>query len=256
MRNLHYPPEDSIDGPWLLSSKSLTELDVIINKYWEIFESRREKRLRRDVNDFKKKFTKVEKDLAEVSEEFSQELQDRVNKHKENSPWSISSRSLEIDLKDRTVRSYKNFDEAFRDRYLLDKRLTGFRIALISGNIEFSVDVDSSKMNFKIEPPRDVSEVQEIYTTVYEWAMEIRRHARIQGIWGKAAKQRWKLLIAGLGLPIFLAFANRISASESIKQELVSMSEITNRNVVDAVTLLIQLQKAQEFTPFSLSQNP
>lgn len=254
MRNLHYSPKESLDAPWLLSSKSLKELDTTINEYWEKFEWRRAKRLRRDINDFKKKFTKVQKERAEIDEDYHKELDNRINEHKERSIWSKSTRSLEIDLRDNTVCSYTNFDEAFRDRYLLDKRPIGFHITLLSGNIEFYMTVDSSGMNFQIEPPKDVPEVQELYTTVYEWAMEIRRHARVQEIWGKVAKHRWKILILGLLAGLLLLFlfpyTSSISDTINIQQQLFNLYDqgITSTNVIDAVNLLVLLRKVQQIT--------
>lgn len=251
MKNLRYSPKASIDGPWLLSSKSLRELDTIINEYWEKFESRREKHLRRAVKDFKKKFSKPEKQLAQISEDYRKELDNRIREHKERLVWSKSGRFFEIDLSDNTVHSYQNFEDAYRDRYLLDKRLTGFHMTLLSGNIEFDMAVDSSGMNFRIEPPKDVPEVQEIYTTVYEWAMEIRRRSRLQGIWGKVAKQRWKILLIGVAigllLPLLFPLANQITYTRDIEKELFGLYEkgITSTNVVDAVNLLVLLRRGE-----------
>jgi hypothetical protein len=280
MRNLRYPLKESIDGPWLLSSKSLKELDKIIMEYWGKFESRREKLLRRFVNDYKKKtFTQADKDLGEVSEQHHKKIQAQIREAKQNSLWSRSEQSLEIALRDKTVCSYKNFEEAFRDRYLLDKRPKGFTVTLVSGDIKFEMTLDSYGIHFRTKqfemaldsegthyeinaksdlPIQDVPEVQELYTAVYEWAMEIRRHARAGGIWGKIAKHSGKILIAGIGLPVLVFLVNRFFGPNQTQDQLYRLYEqgITNSNVIDAVNLLVLLRKSEHTTITSFQISP
>src|SRR5258706_13356101 len=150
MRNIRYPNKESLDRPWLLSSKSLKELDAIIAESWKRFELRRERSLRHFVTQYKKKrFTKAYRDLAEVSEEHAREMKKQIQMARKGSVLSLSKQSLEIKLKDETACSYASFEEALRDRYLLDKRPTGFAINLFSGDLQFYMTLNSSGIHFE-----------------------------------------------------------------------------------------------------------
>jgi hypothetical protein len=276
MRNIRYPNKESLDGPWLLSSKSLKELDAIIAEFWEKFELRRERLLRRFINEYKKKrFTQADRDLAEVSEEHAREMKKQIQMARKGSVWSKSKQTLEIKLKDETVCSYANFEEALRDRYLLDKRPTGFAIDLFSGDIQFYMALNSSGIHFEtnkyelvldasgtgyelshknMAPAYDVTESQELYTAVYGWATETRHQSRLHRFWGKIAKLGRVLLVAGIVLPILFSVVDRLFRSIDTRKELYSMYEqgITNSNVIEAVKLLILLQKNENASLDSL----
>lgn len=276
MRNIRYPNKESLDGPWLLSSKSLRELDAIIAEFWEKFELRRERILRHFINEYRKKrFTKADRDLAEVSEEYAREMKKQIQMARKGSVWSKSQQTLEIKLKDGTVCSYANFEEALRDRYLLDKRPTGFSIDLFSGDLQFYMALNSSGIHFETNkyelvldasgigyelsrkyaaPAYDVKESQELYTAIYGWATETQRQSRLHGFWGKIAKLGRVLLIVGIVLPILVLTVDRFFRAIDIHKKLYGMYEqgITNSNVIEAVNLLILLQKKENASLDSL----
>ena len=129
MRNLLFSTQKSLDGPWLLTPKSLTEFDAIINEYWDKLEQRRAKLLRNDANEFRKK-------IKHLEAEYREELNKQVQYYKEQSSvWSKSQKKLYIYLKDAPTYTCDSFDTALRDRYLLEEKAIGFGLEIISGDI-------------------------------------------------------------------------------------------------------------------------
>lgn len=245
MKRLIYPPDKPLDGPWLLSLESLNELDVIIAEFWNKFELRRERQLRLDVNRFQQNYSHMVK-------EHGKEVGKLVSSYREQSIWSRRNKEIEIYVKNLPGSSWESFQSAVRDRYLRDQRPTGFRVRLVSGDINFNVTLVSSNPCIEIiGEPIDVDEVEGLHSSVYEWARKIRHGAILQGLWGKVAKIRWHILIIGLISLITLALASYISGLAEIKGQLFALYEqgITDSNVVDAVKYLILLRREAQIMP-------
>jgi hypothetical protein len=238
MINLIFPTKTFLEGPWLISPKSLGELDAIIDEYCGKLEARRTKLLRNDTNEFKKKYEHLES-------KYRKEVNRQIRYYKEQSIYSRSRRLFHIYLQDAPTYTCESFNEAFRERYLLDKKPTGFGIDVLSGDIRCQVRIELSSPDLEINiEPEEATEAQEIYTSVYQWAIELRRHAIGHRIWGKFANHGGKIIVAGLLLYSFLFGMTQNAGVTDLRQQLSDLQRqgITESNVAEAVNLLILLQ--------------
>ncbi len=137
----------------------------------------------------KKKFTDSEKELAQLDERFRRDLDERVIHRMQELPWSRCDKKVYIDIKNDSFYSFDSFEVTYPTREMLDKRPTGFRVDIISGDIEFHMKVDSSRLYFTIEPPNGVDEVQKLYATVNDWARSIKVIPRCREFGGQREKQ-------------------------------------------------------------------
>ena len=235
MGNLVYQSKTSLDGPWLVSSKSLEELDAIIAEYWNKFESRRKKLLKKDTREFSKKY-------AHIEAEYKTEVNEQIKNYKDSSPLSKSFKVISIYIRNAPTYTCKSFRDAFRGRYLLDKYPTGFSISFVSGDITFDMFIDLSSPELLIEvEPEEVSEVQEIYTAVYEWARDVQRQYVGKRIWNIIAKFRRVILSLGIIILITLFFLTQFFRISNAREQLRTLSAqgVTNSNILDVVNLLV-----------------
>jgi hypothetical protein len=260
MTKSRYRPPKPIFGPWLLKSESLRKLDEIVEKHWVKFEEGRDTRKQELLKDFTKKFLK-EKRLTRLTKEYKSEYDERLLFYKNSLNWWDSDRKLYITLKDENVPypEYKNFEEALVDRKLQSERPIGFEMYIWSGDISFIMTVDSSKMDFKIAPENENSEVHPLLTDVRSWATEIQYRSWIQMIWGMLG--RHKFLILFLGLSLFLLFnfttqfpgiyPNNTAADELFRDYGNKGENITSSNIINAVRKLVEIKKAEEDKNFT-----
>jgi hypothetical protein len=248
MRRFLFPTQKTFDGPWLFSRASLEELDAIIAKSWGKFELRRRKKLQIEGEKFKQKYSHLEK-------QYEENINEQVKKYKETSIYSTSSKLLYVYLKNVPALLCENFDAALKEISLLDKRPTGFNLTMISGDINFSMIVDSSSSTLEVKAePDDVLEVQQLYSSVYEWVKEIQRQTIAQRIWAKVGNYRWLILVVGLVLPMILTIIHPLNVNGTEEQLFALYKQgITNSNVVDAVNLLVILRQDK---PWLIVYNP
>ena len=250
MRDLIYTTKTALDGPWLLNTDSLKEFDAILAAGWAKFEKRRKSLLKAEADNLRKKYQHIEK-------EHKKEVQKEINAQREHSFYSKSNKLLYIYYPDGSTFKCESFDDAFKERSIIHKRPNGFGIQYLCGDINCQIKTEDLPLKLVIEIlPEDAPEARELFTEVCNWAGDIRRHSIGQWIWGKLAEYRIMVLVFIFILISLLYILSQNSNLASIRSQLNLLSKqgITETNVVEVVTYLVQLQTTKPtITPWFIT---
>jgi len=240
MRGLQYSTDDIIEGPWLLDTNALKDLDSIIQKHWRSLESRRNQLLDLAVDD---EYKKYEKQLSISHQYVSEQLELFRRSHP---VYSVSY--LQICLRYKKSRYFcESFESAFRERSLFDSIPNGFAIEFNSVDIKCKIDLsEQNGMSINVVP-EEVMESQELFLDIYQWTIR-HRAPYWQRLWGKIADRGyWPyfaiVVVSSLVLLVINTFSanSEILALQEAAQRLIDQG-LSTSNMPQAIELLLKMQ--------------
>ena len=249
MNNLIYTTKTDLDGPWLLSTEALKDLDAILDANWKKFETRRKKFLTLETDKLKESY----KYLKGNKKEFNKE----VKAQQERLIYSKSYKIIYFYYPDGSTFRCEKIKDALIERSIIHKRPTGLGIEYLCGDIWCKILTDDLPPKITIEiRPEVVPQAREAFTEICNWAGGIRRLAIGQWVWVQLASRRRSIFLIGFLIisAIFWSSAVTNTANARSQLDLLSQQGINNTNIVDAVTYLIQIQTTRlTITPWLIT---
>lgn len=252
MKQLLFSTKLNLNGPWLLDSNSLKDLDKAISENWIKLEGRRVKLLNSEV---KTRRANLPENMT------SKELKEQLDKIKQLSPHSHGIKEVRIFFSNDSRFICEDFETAFSERGLVTETPIGFEVILKSGDITCRIEAYLENQ-LKIEvTPEELPESQELYMALREWALNYHP-AYWQRLWISIAKYR--VYFAGLivfvtGAYIYLLqFFTYFLASSSTENKINQLLKagIDQSNLPEAVELLLTTQIEQSTSSWTNKISP
>lgn len=239
MNNRFYSTDQVYDGPWLLDANALKELDSIVLRHYKILEARRNQLLESEVE---KESARLNREIDVTQKSRDQYITSYRNAH---SVYSKSYMYLNVFYRNFSVRR-ESFALVIRDRSLQDELAEGFKFDFRSGDITGEITIDKTD-GLKIElSPEDLDECQEIFVDLDAWATSHKARFLQRLSWRIAKLGFLPYIVTSLVLGLLFAFISFTRSGDLLvtqeKMHGLLNQGISSSNLVEAVTLLLQIQ--------------
>lgn len=240
------------DGPWLLDSKSLLQLDDIIDEHWKELEAHETNRLDHEVEGRLEHYEHcANEQKAELREEFRKAESERLD-------WK-RQRELTIELGNKKTATAQTFRQLLDEPNLRQESANGFTLKIQRGDVSCNVSVPSrwnQKLVVSVEP-QGVHESKQLALALERWALEHQAP-----LW----QQLWRSISVGLvwyvGLAIILVVSWFILVSNTSRAHLRESARqliedgLTDDETAEGVELLLRSELLRETQAASPLQVP
>jgi hypothetical protein len=247
MPDIYYSTQATMNGPWLLDSQALRDLDDRIESEWTRLENLQEELLDKQAQERFEDWVKsgiikrAKKELERIREEVSED----------SLYLNRSEKVVEIGFTDGSTYKNDGLGPAQRENALLQKLPNSFRYSVTRAGINCRVNCSGNSLRIDVSPNENPA-ARELFVSIRQWA-ERYKPPIWQRAWGWLGGIQWMIwvLIWLLGL-LFISVPGK---SETVREakDLINIG-ITDTNLARAVSVLLQLQS--NYYPNATTQTP